>query len=489
MEIVKYIDIVIVVIYFIAILGIGLMAGRKVTSSNDFALAGGQLKFPMLLGTLIATAVGAASSLGRAGKAYEFGILIALSGIAYGLGLLFFSYLAPILKRIGYWSVPDALGVRFGKVFRVISAFIIILALIGLFGSQLIALGITSSMIMSDFNVDYKIAVIVSAFIMTTYTMFGGIKSVAATDLIQVVIILLVIGLILPILLVIELGGPIEAVKNIYPTDGNWLGGMSVMYLISLFLIDIPIVLVDASLWQKTGAAQSIKHIRKAAIISAFVFMVWGILTSALGVFAHVLLPDLLTTDGGADSALPALILNYVPVVVKGFSFAALIAIMVSTASTALLVAGTTVGFEVLKSFKPSVSDKSILLTTRLTIVFIAIAGVFIAINVRGVFDLLLLAMAIYVAGLFVPTMCALFWKQATTLGALFASIGGAVTVVWLYALKSSGILIAGMEPIVGALLVCGFLMYVVSLITYNEKSKTKTLYEASHKKDIHNLN
>ncbi len=483
MKTVGLVDTVIVVIYFAIILGVGIFAGRKVKSSKDFALAGGHLRFPMLLGTLIATAVGAASTLGRAGKAYEVGILIALSGVAYGAGLLAFSYFAPILKRTGYWSVPDALGARYGKHFRLIAAFIIIAGLIGLFGSQLIALGITSNLMLSELGISYTQAVVISAVVMTCYTLFGGMKSVAAADMFQVVIILAVIGICLPAVLISEMGGPVATVKALPPVDGNWLGGMTLIYLFSLFLIDIPIVLIDATLWQKTGAAKSIADIKKATFIAAILFMLWGTLTSAMGVVAHVLEPNLLQSGRSADAALPVLILNYMPPILKGLGFAALMAIMISTASTAMLVAGTTAGFEVVKSIKPNATDKTVLLVTRITIVCIAIVGVVIAINIRGVFDLLLLAMAIYVSGLFVPTMCAIFWKRATMWGALAASLGGAVSVVILYALKFSGKLTSAIEPIVGSLIICGILMYVVSLLTYNKDTVTERLGAPGHTK------
>lgn len=483
MKTVGLIDVVIIVIYFAVILGVGIFAGRKVKSSTDFALAGGNLRFPMLLGTLIATAVGAASTIGRAGKAYEVGILIALSGVAYGLGMLAFSFFAPILKRTGYWSVPAALAARFGKQFRLISAFLIIAGLIGVFASQLIALGLTANLMMADLGITYTQAVVASAAVMTFYTLFGGMKSVAAADMFQVVIILAIIGICLPAVLISEMGGPVATIKSLPPVDGNWLGGMTLIYLFSLFLIDIPIVLVDATLWQKTGAAKSVADIKKATFIAAILFILWGTLTSAMGVVAHVLEPDLLQSGRSADAAMPVLILNYMPPVLKGLGFAALIAVMISTASTAMLVAGTTVGFEVVRAIKPQASDKTVLLVTRLTIVFIAISGIAIAVNVRGVFDLLLLAMAIYVSGLFVPTMCAIFWKRATTWGALSASLGGAGSVLFFYALKTAGKLTAAIEPIVGSLIISCILMYVVSRLTYNELTATEPLSAPKHKK------
>lgn len=468
----------IVVIYLLGILAVGLRAGRGVSSSQDFAVAGQGLSFPLLLGTLVAAVVGASATIGRAGKAYEVGILIALSGVAYGLGLLAFGKLAPVIKRIQFWSVPDALGARYGQTFRFLSALIIYICVMGVFASQLMAFGVTAAFMSGSIDVSFTSAVMISAVLMTAYTLTGGMKSVAAADLFQVVIIVVMIGVVLPVVLVGEMGGPVSAVKALAPPDGDWLGGMSVVFLISLFLIDIPIVLIDASLWQKTGAAQNAGHIRRAVVITGLAFIVWGTLSAAYGVLAKRLQPGLIEAGVSADAALPSLLFNYMPPVLLGFAFAALVAVIISTAATAMLVAGTTAGFELFRVIKPGASDKQTLLMTRLGVGLVAVVGVYIALNAQGVFDLLLLTMAIYVSGIFIPTMCALFWSRATTLGATAASLGGGISVVMLYGLQGAGKLPSFLEPIIGGLLVSGALMYLVSRATYSPSKTSQRLVD-----------
>lgn len=468
----------IVVIYLLGILAVGLRAGRGVSSSQDFAVAGQGLSFPLLLGTLVAAVVGASATIGRAGKAYEVGILIALSGVAYGLGLLAFGKLAPVIKRIQFWSVPDALGARYGQTFRFLSALIIYICVMGVFASQLMAFGVTAAFMSGSIDVSFTSAVMISAVLMTAYTLMGGMKSVAAADLFQVVIIVVMIGVVLPVVLVGEMGGPVSAVKALPPPDGDWLGGMSVVFLISLFLIDIPIVLIDASLWQKTGAAQNAGHIRRAVVITGLAFIVWGTLSAAYGVLAKRLQPGLIEAGVSADAALPSLLFNYMPPVLFGFAFAALVAVIISTAATAMLVAGTTAGFELFRVIKPGASDKQTLLMTRLGVGLVAVVGVYIALNAQGVFDLLLLTMAIYVSGIFIPTMCALFWSRATTLGATAASLGGGISVVMLYGLQGAGKLPSFLEPIIGGLLVSGALMYLVSQATYSPSKTSQRLVD-----------
>lgn len=468
----------IVLLYLMGILAVGLRSGRGITSSRDFAVAGRGLSFPLLLGTLIAAVVGASATIGRAGKAYEVGILIALSGVAYGIGLLAFGKLAPVIKRTQFWSVPDALGARYGQTFRFLSALIIYLCVTGVFASQLMAFGVTATFMSGAIDVSFTTAVVMSAVLMTAYTLVGGMKSVAATDLFQVVIIIVMIGVALPIVLIDEMGGVTSTLKALAPLEGNWLGGMSVVFLISLFLIDVPIVLIDASLWQKTGAAQTTSHIRRAVIITGLAFIVWGTLAAAYGVLAKRLEPDLLVLGFTADAALPSLLVNYMPPIALGFAFAGLVAVIISTAATAMLVAGTTAGFELFKVINPGASDRQTLFVTRVGVALVAVIGVYIALNARGVFDLLLLTMAIYVSGIFIPTMCALFWSKATTFGATAASLGGGVSVVVFYGLQAEGYLPPYLEPIIGGLAVSGSLMYGVSTMTYPMKNTSQRLVD-----------
>ena len=118
-------------------------------------------------------------------------------------------------------------------------------------------------------------------------------------------------------------------------------------------------------------------------------------------------------------------------------------------------------------------------------VALVAIVGVYIALNAQGVFDLLLLTMAIYVSGIFIPTMCALFWSKATTKGATAASLGGGISVVILYGLQGAGKLPSFLEPIIGGLLVSSALMYLVSQATYASSATTPRLVDGTVNQDL----
>lgn len=471
-------DLAVIALYFIGSLGVGYWASRQIVTAEDFSVAGGRLRFPVLLGTLIATAIGASATMGRAGKAYEVGIIIFVAGFAYAIGLYLFSWLAPIIKRIGVWSVPEALHRRYGRNFRLLASIIVVVALIGVFSAQLIAFGLVVVTLFPDNGISYEEAVICSALLMVAYTALGGLFAVAYTDLIQAAIMIVGIGILLPIVVVADIGGPSAAAVALLPPGGNWLGGLTVAYLVSIFLIDIPISLLDVSLWQRTGAAQSVRHIQKGVRAAAVAFVVWSFIVVALGIYAAQLLPQLAATPAGPGAAIPALVVEYMPPLIKGLCLAGLLAVIMSTADTVLLIGGTTVSMDMVAVLRKGIDGRQQIRIARWSVLALGIAGVLFSLLTRDVFEVLLLAFAVYVSALFVPTMLAIFWTRATTAGAAWSTLAAFISVLYLYAEKFAGRLPDVVEPIVVSQILSLVIMVAVSLATYREADGTLPLVD-----------
>ena len=471
-------DVVIIVLYFVLLMGAGYYASRKVTGMEDYAIAGRRLGYPVLLGTLIGTAIGAAATVGKAGKAYDVGIVLFFATFAYGIGLIAFGFIAPTIRRIKIWTIPDALELRYGKGIRIVTAIIMVLAVIALFGAQLIAVGLAITAVLGEFGISYAEAILGAGIIMILYTVMGGLLAVAYTDFIQTIIMLIAVGILLPIFVTHEVGGAAVAWDYLKPPTGNFWGGLSLIYIISIFLIDIPFCLIDPSLWQRASAAKAAKTIKNSMFVTAGVYFYWSFIAVFLGIMAMHLLPDLAQSAGGVDSAIPKQVALYMPPVLKGFCLAAMMAIMMSTADTALLISGTTFSRDIVRAFKPRTSDKTLLRLARLFILIIGAFGVIFALVMKGIFDILLLAFAIFVSGIFIPTMAALFWSKATKAGALVSSIVASIAVVVLYGLKLSDLLPQWIEPIIISIFLSLILMVVISLMTYKPERATARLLD-----------
>jgi len=473
-------DLVVLSLYFLLLVAVGYYASRKVKGMEDYTIAGRRLSYPILLGTLIGTAVGAASTIGKAGKAYEVGGIMIISCISYALGLFLFAFIAPIIRRVKIWTIPDVLEMRYGGVLRVVTAAVLVLAVIALFGAQLIAVGLSVTAVLGGFGISYTEAILGAGVIMMLYTMMGGLLAVAYTDLIQALIMIAAVGVLLPIFVTTDVGGAGAAWKMLEPGSGHFWGEMTIAYAAGLFILDIAFCLIDPSLWQRAAAARNASAIRNSMFITSGIYVLWSLVVVYLGLMAIHLFPGLSETAGGADSAIPRMIITYMPPVVRGICLAAMMAIMMSTADTALLIAGTTFSRDIVQFYRPQTADKSLLRIARVFIFCIGVLGVVFALNMQGIFDILLLAFAIFVSGVFIPTMAAFFWRKATRAGAIVSSIAASIAVVVLYGLKLSGMLPAWIEPIIISIFISLVLMVGVSLATYRPETATPRI------KDLH---
>ncbi|MDI9425774.1 MAG: sodium:solute symporter family protein, partial [Spirochaetota bacterium] len=111
---VTIIDIAIIVAYFIVLLIIGYLTSRRVRNMEDYAVAGRGLGYPALLGTLIGTTIGAGSTMGKAGKAFDVGAAFFFASMGYAIGLFIFAFIAPVIRRMSIWTIPEALVLRYG---------------------------------------------------------------------------------------------------------------------------------------------------------------------------------------------------------------------------------------------------------------------------------------------------------------------------------------------------------------------------------------
>lgn len=479
---VSSIDLWVVGLYFLAMLGVGVYAGRQVKGSDDYAVAGRNLGLPVLSGTLIGSAIGAAATFGKAGKAFDVGYVILFSSLAYILGYILFAFLAPRLRAANIDSIPDALEHRYGKTMRVVAACVLMLAVITTFGAQLIAFGITASTVLRDAGISYPQAVMGAALIIVLYTLVGGLLAVAYTDLIQVVIMVAAIGLLLPACLAFNLGDERSVSELLRSPQQDFWAGLNLSYLLAFIPTYLAFVLIDPTIWQRAAAARNASDLRPAMLATAAVYTLWSLVVVTLGVVAYNLLPTL----GSGDEAIPAMVISQLPPIAKGLCLAAIMAIMMSTADSALLIAGTTFSGDIVKVLRPTLKDHSQLQITRGIILVIGALGAVFALGRSNIFDVMMLSLALFVSGLFVPVMAALFWKKATPLAGLCSGIIGVMTEVIVFGLKTTGHIQWDIEPILVAISASFIALWLVGHWSYNPQNATLPLLGRGNKTETH---
>jgi solute:Na+ symporter, SSS family len=461
------IDLIVIVLYFVFILTVGIVSYRKVKNETDYSLAGRSLGYPTLVGAITATAIGAGATLGVGGLSYNFGIVVVWSIIAYALGLLGFAFIARVIRRLKYWTIPEVLLARYGNTARIISAVFLLVGLVALFGVQVAALGTVFTAVGGTlWGITYAHAVLIAGAVMIAYTFAGGMFALAYTEIVQAVLLLVILGVLLPIFLFkgMDLGWMTAKLPS---RMLDFFGGVPFLTIVGWFLTLIPICFIDVSLWQRASSARDEHIARKSIIISTILYFGYSLSIIVVGMLGFYLYPSLKAMYGTNDVVIPVLIIQNLPPVIIGLSIAAILAVVMSTAASVLMVAGMTVSRDVARLFKPDMQEHTALWTARIAVAAIGILGITFALLMRGIFDMMLLSFAIFIAVAFVPTMAALFWKRATNAGAIASMIGGGVTVVALYGLKFTVGLPDWVEPIAGALIVAVILMYAVSVKTY----------------------
>ncbi|MEP6390983.1 MAG: sodium:solute symporter family protein [Halioglobus sp.] len=459
------IDGMVILIYLLAIVGVGYYASTKVHSSADYAVAGRSMSFPVLCGTLIGTTIGAAATMGKAGKAYEAGFAVLFASVAYMLGYALMAFFASRLRAANIDSMPDVLERRYGKAMRIVGAVILLLAAVPVMGIQLAACGLIVTEFLPKLGIGFTGAVVIAAAVIVVYTLLGGLLAVAFTDLMQVAIMFLGIGILLPVLLSFEVGS-LEGMKALLvPPAEGWLGGLDLAYTLSFFPVFTAMVLIDPSVWQRIAAAKRAEDLRPAMFLTAGFFGFWSVLVVGLGVVAFNLYPTL----PEADLAIPQMIVDFMPPVLKGICLAAIIALIMSTGDSMLLICGTTVSWDIVRVLRPATQDQTLLLISRFVILVVGVVSIFFALLRIPLFEVNFMALGIFVSGLFMPVMGAIFYRHATTRGAVWSTVLGAGSFLGLQFMQYGMGMTPPVQPILAGLGLGIIIYFTVCKFTWSE--------------------
>lgn len=428
--------IAIVIVYLLAMLGIGYWSTKMIKSNDDFMVAGRRLGPLLMAGTLAATEIGGGSSLGVVEKAYgEWGISASWYVITMGIAFIILSFIAPKLRGAEVKTVPEYFRRRYGKASGLITAIIMILPLIGLTASQFIASATIVSVMM---GIDFKLAVTVVAIVVTLYAVMGGLWAVTLTDFVQV--FLIVFGMILAVPFAFRLAGGFEAIKTNVPAE-TWdmFRGIGPSTVISLVIMYIASFTVGQEAVSRYYAARDGKTAIQGSVIASIINLVYAFIPTILGI-ATLALINMNKIDGqvilenGPKFALPHLALAAMPAVVVGLLFAGIISATMSSADSDLLGAGSIFGNDIYKVYiKKNAGSTEVMRVTQGTMIFIGFLAWIIAFNNTGnIINLLMFSFTLRAAGSFFPYIFGLYWEKSSEVGTIASLILGSLMVILL---------------------------------------------------------
>ena len=419
-----------IIIYLLLTLGIGFWASKKIKTSDDFTLAGKNLSTSFVAITLFATWFGSSQIMGNPSYFIRDGfssyVTLILSG---GICLIIVGqFYARKLYRMNLVTVNDFFRIRYNKPIEITSSILMILAYPHWIAAQFVALAYLFNAVI---GIPIEYGIFIGAVIVVIYTYIGGMWAVAYTDMIQSIMILL--GL---IILLVELLNRTDGLMPIFenqpepffsliPTGGVEAWSDYIALLLAFVVGAIPV----QEIYQRVFSAKNERAARNGLFFGALLLIVITSIPMIIGLGGVYLYPELLGNRDNQD-IIPTLVNTMTSVPVQILFYGALISAILSTSSGAMLAPATVIGENLIKPYAHKLTDKQLLLYTRLSVILVALSSCYFAFDDTDIVGLVEASLSLILVCLFAPFTFGLFWKKANVTGAwLSIGIGG---LTWL---------------------------------------------------------
>lgn len=452
----------VIIVYLAATLGIALYFGRKETKSvADFTVGGRRFGILLLFFTLLATMVGAASTVGYTGWYWERGVsqLWFVFGGALAFAL-FVYYLAPRINKFGFEHNASTPGqwmeFRYGKVAKYFTSILLIIAYLAITAFNYMAM---AAILEAVTGIPYVYGLAISAIIVTIYTSLGGLWSVASTDVLQGALTLVGLIILAPIV-VMKAGGWGHIVASLPPQHLSLFGYVGPVTALAYTLVFFLGIVSWPDLWQRAYAAKDEGTLKRSFIlyIVAFLAMIAG-LVLLIGLAARVLYPQF----PNPEHLLPYMVMDQLPGLFGAFIMSCLIAVIMGTADSTLLISAVMFEEDIYADIRPGASEGERLKVGQIATFVGGVLVLILAYVTPTMFDLWVKSGDLTGATLAIPILLGMAWRRPSNAAGLLGI--GAGLVGWT--LGYMGVL--GPHPIiVGALF--SLIAYVAGAYAFPRK-------------------
>ena len=438
-------DITVVAVYATLLLALAQWvsrekAGHKKTSS-DYFLAGRALPWWAIGASLIAANISAEQIIGMSGSAWVMGIAIGAYEWMAALTLIVVAkWLLPVFLKHNIFTMPQFLEERYDHRVRNVMALFWLGIYVFVNLTSILWLGALA--VNTVTGVELTTGLIALGAFAAAYSLYGGLKAVALTDIIQVTLLVFG-GILIAVIALDEVSGGQGVVAGfatlldktperfdlIFSSDSPHyasLPGISVL-VGGLWIMNLSYWGFNQYIIQRALAARSTKEAQKGILLAAFLKMIMPLIIVLPGIAAAVLAPDL----AAPDRAYPT-VMNLLPAGILGLVFAALIAAIVSSLASMMNSIATIFTMDLYRHFKRGEeSEGELVLTGRIASFSAIVIAMLLAQPLLGNFPEAFQYIQEF-TGFFTPGVCALFllgffWPKTTSLGALLAALGSAV--------------------------------------------------------------
>ena len=416
-------QLVIVTVYFLAIIGIGVWSKRRAGSQNGFFVAHRKGTLPLITGSLVATAIGGSALIVTSRLGFELGLPGAWWLLVGSVGLVLLGvFFARRVRGAALYTLPELVEKQYDRRVSLAAAILIVIAWTGVVAGQIVAAGSFLSILGIGSTTFW---VVIFTAVVVVYAILGGQFSIIRTDVFQAPIFF--IGIFIVLALVFSHVGGLEGLKASlplsyfsFPTNPafDWKTLLSFLILFGATYV------VGPDMYSRLFCAKGEKIAQQSAILSAFLFIPLAFAITLIGMSAKVLYPQIMP-----DDAFPQVISGVLSPGLSGLVIAAVIAALMSSADTCLLSQSVILTEDIIKRVHPALDERKTVLLTRLSLIGLGLVALGLALTLKTVYESLVFAYTVFTCGLVVPVIAG-FYKdklKLTPRGALAALIGGGI--------------------------------------------------------------
>ncbi|WP_394175129.1 sodium/sugar symporter [Thalassotalea litorea] len=473
-------DISVFIAYVIGLLCLALWISRNDkqggADTKDYFLASKALPWWAIGASLIASNISAEQIIGMSGSGYAIGLAIASYEWMAAITLIIVGkYMLPIFLKNKIFTMPQYLEQRFGKEVKTTMA--VFWLGVYIFVNLTAILWLGGLAIQTVAGVDWMFGMIFLAVFSVAYSLYGGLKAVAYTDILQVVLLVFG-GLFLSYLALVAVSDGEGMVAGftvltekvpshfdmILSEDNPFykdLPGISVL-IGGMWVMNFSYWGFNQYIIQRALAAKDIKEAQKGIAFAAYLKLLMPLIVVLPGIAAVILYPDLTRPDQAYPSMMALM-----PVGIKGLVFAALVAAIVSSLASMTNSISTIFTMDIYQHVKPGKSQRHYVHIGRIASLVSLCIALIVAEPLLGKFDQAFQYIqeftGFFTPGIVVIFVMGMFWKRANSAGALTAAIGSAVLSVTLKYLWPE---LPFMDRVGLVFLLCLGLCYLVSMMT-----------------------
>ena len=391
------VDLVIVVLYFFATFVVGIFSGQNIKNMKDFSVSVKNFPTYVLISTIFSTWVGGDDIIGVSEKIYSWGLVFFVIVLGQSISFFFHAYaVAPKILRYfpNKISIGEIMGDLYGKPGQAISGVANVLFSIAYVAVQIKSIGCVCNLF---FGISNFYGMIIGSFIVITYSSFGGIRSVAFTDVLQLGVLIIGIPLVANVALE-RVGGWEYLLFNLPEYHVKLTSYQGSFGLFLAYFVYCAFPCFSPILIQRILMAKDERQSAQSLVISGILYIPFYAVITVIALSAVLMFPGI-----DPNNAFLSVLDYSLPTVVKGIAVSGVLAVIMSTADSFLNVSSIAVSRDIVAVLWPSrINDKSELMLSRVVTVLLGLTSVYVATKFSSMIDF-----GLYFSNFWTPTVVA----------------------------------------------------------------------------------